>query len=55
MASFLKKFRCALCLATRRVAATHASRKVFSATRMSRQKRIKIICAMRGANISNDF
>jgi len=29
---------------------------VFFATRMSRQKkRIKIICAVRGANISNDF
>ena len=43
MASFLKKFRCALCPATRRVAATHASRKVFFVTRRSRQKIIKTI------------
>ena len=43
MASFLKKFRCALCLATRREAAAHALRKVFFVTRRSRQKIIKTV------------
>ena len=55
MASFLKKFRCALCLATRRVAATHASRKVFFVTRRSRQKIIKTILRPRAQKIEIAF